>query len=344
MSCAHPFCSIVPPHVLDQLAESDDETVASDARTTQAVSNFARAQRSLRSIIPAHDEVGGDAERRVYDSEQTREQQRTPLRFEGEEPSGDLDGDTVYEHAGAVRDYLAGPLERNSIDDQGMDLILNVHYGTRYNNAFWDGEQMTFGDGDGRIFTSFARSLDITAHEIFHGVTQFTSNLRYFGQSGALNEHFSDVFGAVITQHVAGESPDEADWLIGNEIMGPDLPGEALRSMRAPGTAYDNDLIGVDPQPAHMDDYYDGPEDNQGVHINSGIPNRAFYLVATDIGTDRAAQIWFQAFTQLPSTADFSAAAAALASAAGRLTRDGVVPQGSTQSIRAAFRDVGITG
>ncbi|MEZ5080342.1 MAG: M4 family metallopeptidase [Thermoleophilia bacterium] len=309
-----------------------------DARDISEAVRVERSAGAARGAIGA----GTGAERTVYDSEQTPRQRVTEVRSEGGDPTGDVDADTAYDHAGIVRDYLREQLGRDSIDGAGMDFILNVHYGVRYGNAFWDGDEMTFGDGDGTVFGSFARSLDITAHEIFHGVTQFTNGLEYRAQPGALNEHFSDVFGTVITQLANGQTAHDADWLIGDEVMGPDLQGEAIRSMKAPGTAYDNEIMGTDPQPAHMDDYYTGLDDNQGVHINSGIPNRAFYLVATDIGTDRAALIWYHAFQALNRTASFADAAAALARSAGALTREGIAPVGATQSIRSAFREVGV--
>ena len=110
-------------------------------------------------------------------------------------------------------------LGRESIDNAGLDLIANVHFRKEYMNAFWDGDEMTFGDGDGAIFTSLAQSFDVVAHELAHGVTQFTAGLVYKNQSGALNEHFSDVFGTAITQWHLGQDVGEADWLIGDEIM-----------------------------------------------------------------------------------------------------------------------------
>jgi Zn-dependent metalloprotease len=143
-----------------------------------------------------------------------------------------------------------------------MDVILNVHFSQNYNNAFWDGDEMTIGDGDGQIFVSFAKSLDVVAHELAHGVTQFTAGLEYYRQAEALNEHFSDVFGTAITQYELNQTADNADWLVGNEIMGPTLAGETLRSMKAPGAAYSNALMGEDPQPAHMDDYFTRSGDN----------------------------------------------------------------------------------
>lgn len=209
-------------------------------------------------------------------------------------------------------------------------------------NAFWDGDEMTFGDGDGTIFVGFDRSIDVVAHELSHGVTQYTSNLQYKGQSGALNEHFSDAIGSAIQQYFEKVTAQKADWLIGNEIMGPTLYGEALRSMKAPGTAYDNDLMGKDPQPDHMNDYYAGSSDNYGVHINSGIPNKAFYLVSMDIGTDKAAKVWYEAWKKLIPTADFNFAVKKIADAAKDLTNKKIVPQGTTQSVRAAFKSVGL--
>lgn len=202
---------------------------------------------------------------------------------------------------------------------------------------------MTFGDGDGVIFIGFARSLDVVAHELAHGVTQFTSGLIYRNQSGALNEHFSDVFGTAITQWANGETAANADWLIGDEIMGPQLYGEALRSMRHPGTAYDNDILGTDPQPAHYDDRYQGRADNGGVHINSGIPNRAFYLAATEMGsTLDATRIWYHALHHLAPDATFAQAAKQVADSARILVKAGSVPKGATQIVRGAWDAVGV--
>jgi Zn-dependent metalloprotease len=285
----------------------------------------------------------GDGARQVFDCQHQWIQRVPPIaRNEGGPATGDDDVDRVYDYAGVVRKYFKQELNRASIDNLGMDLILNVHFGVSFMNAFWDGDEMTFGDGDGNIFVSFARSLDVVAHELAHGVTQFTANLDYYSQSGALNEHFSDVFGSAITQHHKKQDAGQADWLIGDEIMGPTLFGEALRSMKAPGSAYDNPLIGQDPQPDHMSNYYAGPADNQGVHINSGIPNKAFYLVASAIGTPKATKIWYHALQNLWPTANFADAVQVLVNSAQILTKDKVVPLGSTQTVRAAFKSVGL--
>jgi Zn-dependent metalloprotease len=209
-------------------------------------------------------------------------------------------------------------------------------------NAFWDGDEMTFGDGDGRVFVGFARSLDVVAHELGHGVTQFDVGLVYRSQSGALNEHYSDVWGSAITQFAEGTDAGSADWLIGDEVLAPGLEGQALRSMKAPGTAYDNPLMGKDPQPDHMRDYYAGPDDNQGVHINSGIPNRAFCLTSIEIGTDQAAAIWYLAQRDLTPNADFNDAVTAIIAAAATRESAGLAPAGAKRSVRQSFARVGL--
>ena len=344
-------CTYVPPHVVDCMARRGDPATRGRARIASQQAKISRAKRAkqvvqmpsfMASAIQVETAPPGAGRRMVYDCRHRFEQRVQLVRSEGDPSADDVDVNTVYDYAGIVRDYFMNDLNRNSINNLGLELILNVHFGQNYMNAFWDGDEMTFGDGDGSIFTSFARSLDVTAHELAHGVTQFTADLEYYSQSGALNEHFSDVFGAVITQHYLGQDAGNADWLVGNEIMGPTLYGEALRSMKAPGTAYENPLLGTDPQPDHMKKYYTGPEDNRGVHINSGIPNKAFYLTATEIGTPTAAKIWYHALQNLWSTANFNDAVDVIVESARTLTRDGVAPQGTTQTVRSAFKEVGL--
>ena len=159
-----------------------------------------------------------------------------------------------------------------------------MHYGRGYDNAFWDGTQMVFGDGDGTVFNRFTIAVDVIGHELTHGVTEHTAALVYQGQSGALNESISDVFGSLVKQQALGQDAAAADWLIGAGLFTAQVKGVALRSMKAPGTAYDDPQLGKDPQPATMADYVETTDDNGGVHLNSGIPNHAFYLAATAIG------------------------------------------------------------
>jgi len=280
--------------------------------------------------------------RQVYDSQNQSTQKVKLVRGEGDAATPDPLVNEAFDFAGAARDYFLNKFGRRSIDNLGMNITVNVHYGKNYMNAFWDGDEMTYGDGDGKIFGNFAKSLDVMAHEMAHGITQFVAPLVYQKQPGALNEHFSDVFGTVVTQHVQGQTAHNADWLLGDEIMGPELYGEALRSMRAPGTAYDNPLMGKDPQPDHMKDYFTGSMDNYGVHINSGIPNKAFYLAAMEMGTEEAALIWYTALHSLWPTAQFNDMVIKVAEAARILIKGGKARPGATQMVRAAFKAVGL--
>jgi len=135
-----------------------------------------------------------------------------------------------------------------------MVLAGTVHYGHEYQNAFWNGEQMVFGDGE--IFNRFTIAIDVVAHELSHGVTETEVGLIYFGQSGALNESLSDVFGALVKQYQKQQTADQADWLIGEGLLAEGVNGKGLRSMTQPGTAYDDPLLGKDPQPGHMKVFY----------------------------------------------------------------------------------------
>lgn len=337
-------CQFVPPFVLENMAKN----AIANARLSIHFSSQSRRKRS-NTVVPttvfaaSPTEPTGDSQREVWDCKHQTTLRNPPiLRAEGGPASQDEAADLVYEYAGLTRDFFLNELGRRSIDGSGMKLVLNVHYGKDYMNAFWDGDEMVFGDGDGEVFGSFARSLDVVAHELAHGVTQYTANLEYQGQSGALNESFSDVFGAAITQYARKQDAGTADWLIGDEIMGPSLYGEALRSMKSPGTAYNNALLGKDPQPDHMRDYYTGQDDNQGVHINSGIFNRAFYLTATTIGTDKAVRIWYHALQKLWPTTNFAEAKEVIVASARLLTKEQQAPVGATQAVRSAFKEVGL--
>ena len=341
-------CYFVPPYVQAALAESVQGAAADSSQIE--LSDDARDRRAA-AISDTTPDTGpalappttGTSRREVYDSGNTTKQRVTLVRPEGSPETKDPEVINAYDSAGQVRRYLKEVLNRNSIDNRALDLVLNVHFSVNFNNAFWDGDEMTFGDGDGVIFSGFARSLDVVAHELAHGVTQYASGLVYQDESGALNEHFSDVFGTAITQWVNGESPEHADWLIGDEIMGPDLYGEALRSMRDPGTAYDNPVLGKDPQPAHYADRFTGSGDNGGVHINSGIPNRAFYLSATELGdTQVAARIWYHSLHFMKPDSTFAQAAVQVADSARILVKAGAVPKGAAQVVRGAWRAVGV--
>jgi Zn-dependent metalloprotease len=205
---------------------------------------------------------------------------------------------------------------------------------------------MVFGDGDGVLFTDFTKSLDVIAHELTHGVTEFTAGLEYRGQSGALNESISDVFGSLVKQWARKETADQADWLIGAEIFTPEIDADALRSMKAPGTAYNNAAFGRDPQPDNMSKFVMLPDtdegDNGGVHINSGIPNKAFYLTAMGIGGhawEAPGHIWYAALQASSEWTDFQEFADMTHIKAGQLYG----PQSAEQqAVVSAWKEVGI--
>ncbi|MFI1535982.1 M4 family metallopeptidase [Streptomyces anandii] len=300
------FCTIVPPHVLDRLARQQDPALSGPARRSLEHDAYQRTHRRLTTVIGAPTVAapsGAPADqpnRTVYDAKHKQDLPGHKVRSEGGQPGKDATVNRAYAGLGATFELYLKAYGRNSIDGSGLPLDASVHYDVKYNNAFWNGEQMVFGDGDGEIFLDFTIPVDVIGHELTHGVTQHTANLTYFGQSGALNESLSDVFGSLIKQYTLGQTAAEADWLIGAGLLAPRVTGTALRSMKAPGTAYDDDVLGKDPQPATMDDYVHTGSDNGGVHINSGIPNHAFYLVATAIGGhawEKAGQVWYDVLT-----------------------------------------------
>ncbi|MFG2635778.1 M4 family metallopeptidase [Streptomyces sp. NPDC048362] len=300
------FCTIVPPHVLDRLAQAEDPALAGPARRSLEHDAYQRTKRRLTTVIGAPavaPPAGATADRphrTIYDAAHTEDLPGTEVRAEGSDPGTDASVNRAYAGLGATFELYLNAYGRHSIDGEGLPLDATVHYGEDYDNAFWNGEQMVFGDGDNEVFLDFTIPVDVIGHELTHGVTQHTANLAYFGQSGALNESVSDVFGSLIKQYALGQTAAEADWLIGAGLLAPRVSGTALRSMKAPGTAYDDDVLGKDPQPARMEDYVHTGRDNGGVHINSGIPNHAFYLLATALGGrawERAGQIWYDVLT-----------------------------------------------
>ncbi|MFD6880222.1 MULTISPECIES: M4 family metallopeptidase [unclassified Streptomyces] len=327
----HPvFCTVVPPHLLDKAARSADTGRADAAQRTLEQDAFLRTRRrisTVRGIVPAAAVPGSDTPlRTVYDAQHRTRLPGRKVRGEGDEPGRDATVNRAYAGLGATFELFLQGFGRRSIDDSGLPLDATVHYGEDYNNAFWDGRQMVFGDGDGDLFLDFTVAVDVIGHELAHGVTQYTANLDYHGQSGALNESMSDVFGSLIKQYSLGQNADEADWLIGAGLLGPNVTGVALRSMRAPGTAYDDDELGRDPQPATMDDFVVTSRDNGGVHINSGIPNHAFFIAATELGGrawERAGQLWYDTLTGGELTEKASFADFARLSVAAAVTRFG---------------------
>jgi thermolysin len=201
-------------------------------------------------------------------------------------------------------DGLGGPGTLKSKDGATRLFVSRVHYGTAYNNAFFAGVNLSFGDGDGTLFSPLV-PLDVVGHEMQHGVTLFSGALFYFNEPGALNESWSDVFGTLLERHV---DPAGWNWRIGEDCFTPaNGDVDALRHMDDPHAADDRGLT-ADDDPDHYSERYTGTADNGGVHLNSGIPNKAFYLLAeggthhlggsmTGIGPDKAGAIWYRAVT-----------------------------------------------
>lgn len=268
----------------------------------------------------------------------------------------------VDAHYGAMKvyDYFLGVHGREGIDGQGgpgyydsadgrTPLISSrVHYGTNYNNAFWDGSSMTYGDGDGAVFSPLV-TLDICGHEMTHGITQHTAGLIYSGESGALNESMSDVFGAMVERYAQGEG--SATWKLGEACYTPQNGADdALRYLDDTHKARDKGYT-ADDDPDHYSERYVGPYDNGGVHINSGISNKAFYLLAmggahhlggsmTGIGADDAARIWFKALTEyMTASTNFAGARVATLSAAAAIFGEGSPQQ---DAVASAWTLVGV--
>ncbi len=342
------FC-ILPPHVLREMAQRGTPAQRNAALGTMALDSTHRAQRMAFMLLaagsfrpPVVTGAAPQVQRTIYTAGNSQTLPGTLVRAEGQANATDVSVNEAYDGLGHTFDFYLNVYQRNSIDGQGLHLDATVHYGQSYDNAFWNGQQMVFGDGDGTIFNRFTIALDVIGHELTHGVTGAEVNLTYFGQSGALNELISDVFGSLIKQFVAGQTADQADWLIGAGLL--TFPGQALRSMKAPGTAYDNNVMGKDPQPADMQHYVRTGQDNGGVHLNSGIPNRAFYLAAAAIGGnawDKAGQIWYDTVRDrsLRPSANFATFAAHTVANAGHRYGSGSAEQ---RAVADAWQQVGV--
>ncbi|NUR07591.1 MAG: peptidase M4 [Nocardioidaceae bacterium] len=247
-------------------------------------------------------------------------------------------GVDAHYYAGIVDDFYRDTFARNSLDDNGLRIVSKVHYDRHYCNAFWNGAFMTYGDGDGKSCLPLSGGLDVDGHEMTHGVTEFTSNLIYENESGALNESFSDMMGNTMEFYAAERGLDPAaqpDWRIGEDVINPGTPGAGFRNMGDPQEFQD---------PSHYSQKFTGTADNGGVHTNSGISNHAYYLtvnggrnascsanvshgvlltgpdcdvVVPALGLATAQQIFYKGFTSLPEYANFCDARNATIAAAG---------------------------
>jgi len=333
-------CFIIPPSMLRKLALEASGAERKLLLDQLERSAFIRGQRSARGVAAPGLAVTTDEKHRtVYDARHGTRLPGKMVRDEHGAAVADKAANQAFDNAGTTYDFYEQVLHRNSIDGSGLRIDSSVHYSKNYNNAFWNGSQMVYGDGDGKLFTSFTGALDVIAHELTHGVTQYTvpgGGLVYDGQSGALNESISDVFGSIVKQWHLKQSPKKADWLIGAGIMMPSV-GKALRSMAQPGDTAQT--WSGDDQPATMTGYVEDGD----VHTNSGIPNHAFYLAAMKLGVnswEKAGPIWYQALPLLRSNASFADAAAATLKAATMLYG---AKSAEAAAVQAAWHEVGVS-
>jgi bacillolysin len=257
---------------------------------------------------------------------------------------GDYDRALVDAHYNSekVYNYYLNEHGRNSLDGNGMAIISRVHYGTNYNNASWNGRWMTYGDGDGEFMISLSAGLDVAAHEMTHGVITNSANLVYRNQSGALNESFADVFGALV---------DDDDWEMGEDIMAPAAKANGVNVLRSLSNPNGVVVSNADRRaystnggvyPDHMDEFYHMPTsvDGGGVHVNSSITNHAAYLIGQELGREKLGKIYYRALTvYLTSNSDFSDARQAVVQSAIDLYGEGSAEVAAANS---GFDAVGI--
>lgn len=336
-----PLHCVVPPRLLRRLLVHDDAEIREVALSTLLTTARLRGQRELLGEASQSHWANG-LSRTIQNAANNSTPSGKVVRSEDGRASTDEAANDVYEGLGATHELFQTVFHRDSVDGRGRRLDAVVHFGNRFNNAFWNGAQLVFGDADGKAFLGFTKSIDIIAHELTHAITQYTCNLEYHGQSGALNESMSDVFGSIAKQYALRQHVHAADWLIGAGTLGPVVPGVALSSLKAPGTAY----LGDD-QVSTMMSYVQTPDtdagDWGGVHRNAGIPNHVFYLVATRLGGfawEGAAQIWYDTLLSLRPNADFKSCATMTYYMAGR--RFGVNSR-EQQEVGNAWTEVGVS-
>ncbi len=297
-------CSIIPKNVLERFANDEkltDEqrksfanTVALEKMWRQMRVAKTKYTRLAQSVLPTGLLVGATAlpSVAVFDC---RHGSALPGNLVANpQSSTDATAKRTFEETQALADFFQSVFGRNSLDNAGMGLLSSIHYGINYNNAFWNGTQMTYGDGDGNIFVDFTKSNDVIAHELMHGVTQFTAGLGYTNQAGGLNESMSDVFGSMFRQWRANQTVFTADWLIGKDIMGPGAIKRGFTCLRDMSNPAANHCLS--PQPINFSQYRDGMDP----HESSGIPNFVFYKAAMTVGGkswEKVGKIWYQALT-----------------------------------------------
>ena len=341
LSCG--CCFIVPPRVLRALSQGRmvpaadrqiyQESFAENERLRLVRKAYHEAAMLLRRSHPAP-APAGSPEELTYDMQHhTR-----PMPGHQVDPASGEAFRTVHDTTSQVAAFYSSVLGRNSVDNRGMNLLSSLNYGRNYQNAFWNGQQMVYGNGDQKVFIDFWRSPDVIGHELTHGVTQYESGLQYQGESGALNESLSDCFGVTFNQWLnKWPTHNSAGWLVGAGIMGPQAKYKGytcLRDMVDPGAQHC-----LSPQPSSYDQYDPAGD----VHDNSGIPNKAYALFARELGGnswDAAIKVWYAAATggHLSANATIAEFAHASIAAADRWT--GANRRAVAAAVRHAWAEV----
>ena len=323
-NCRHGLHCIIPPYLLDCLSDCADgaSPLSTDLNLKAWLPQTRLQSDTLRQDrmgfhpgvhMPAIAATASQSKtRQIYNAQNlgTSSLPGKLVRSEGQTPPqiSDPAVNEAYDHSGITYDFYNQVFARNSLDGRGLALVSSVHVGKNLNNAFWTGQQMAYGDGDGKLFTRFTKSLDVVGHELSHGVITYSADLIYQNESGALNEHYADVMGMLTRQWFTKTDAVSADWLVGKDIMGPAATARSLRTFAA-GKAYENDTyFGTDPQPKNIRDQYRGSDDNGGVHINSGIPNHAFYRFAIELkgnAWETAGKLWYDTLLTLKPGTQF---------------------------------------
>jgi hypothetical protein len=335
---ADPNCyGILPPYLLKEMAKRNPGA-ESLGRTLDLMKTLPDESGTSRSVGADEHSV-----REVYDAQGGGKEALPGVkaRFEGDAPTNRFETDRVYEYTGQVRDFYKELFDRDSVDGNGMKMVSTENFGHNFENAFWNGAQMTYGSPSADSPVSTFVLLDVCGHEITHGVTSAEQPLTYYGQAGALNESISDVFGILIKQKSNHQSVADASWVMGEGVWKAGIHGRGLRDLLHPGTAYDDPKVGKDIQPANMSDYIKTPEDHGGVHLNSGIPNRAFALFATDVGGnawEEPAKIWYETRKVVGPNPSFAQFAYYSIESAKKLGFDDDVPK-----LEKAWDAVGVT-
>jgi Zn-dependent metalloprotease len=292
------YCMIIPRKALLRLSEND----AIDLKTRESLKKTALLDTQIRllraqaqqfttsaiSLMGKPANVAPAPAVTVYDCQNTTS---LPGKLiDHPEKSKDELAQIVFKTTTDVAGFFKQAFGRNSLDDAGMSLRSSIHFGDNYDNAFWNGTQMAYGDGSGEIFIPHCKGVDVVAHELMHGVTQYTLQLVYADESGGLNESLSDVFGSMFRQWTNKQSVEQADWLIGADILGTKVKAAGYTCLRDMADPESTKCIGQ--QISHYSQYQTGMDP----HESSGIANLAFYRIATALGGnswDIAGKIWY---------------------------------------------------